>query len=122
MSLFDHLTEENFVLFASRHYQNRACLDVKEFYDDLARFKYLKRLLRKYRDGAELQERLILNHIIILHNVFGIEAAKKMIFFKMEEDLWSSLKTFMIYLNFLRNDEFVEIPLELNIVTALRKL
>jgi hypothetical protein len=122
MALFDNLTEENFLHYAARHYQNKSCLDVQEFHDDVARFKYLKRLLRKYRDGALLQERLILNHIIIIHNVFSIEHGKKMCFFKMEEDLWSTLKTFMIYLNYLREDEYVEVPLDLKIVDILRKL
>lgn len=122
MSLFDVLTDDNFSLFAARNYQNRRCLSVDEFYEDLARFKYLKRLLRRYRDGGELQERLILNHIIILHNVFGIEAGKRMIFFRMEADLHPILKTFMTYLNYLRTDEFNEIPLDDRAVRALREL
>jgi len=82
-SLFDELNEDNFILFASRHYDNPQCLSVDEFYNDVQRFKYLKRLFRRYTQNSDLQERLILNHLVVLYNVFGIRAANRMMFYKM---------------------------------------
>ena len=72
MKIFDELTDKNFKLFAAQQYNNPECTDVEEFKNDLSRFKYLKRLLTRYEEHGELQERLILNHIIVLYNVFGI--------------------------------------------------
>ena len=71
MQLFDELNNDNFLLYASKHYNNKQCTEVEEFYEDLNRFKYLKRLLRRYDSNGELQERLILNHLILLFNVFS---------------------------------------------------
>ena len=122
MQLFDELNEENFVLFASRHYDNPQCMSVEEFHHDLQRFKYLKRLMRRYIDNGDLQERLIINHIVILYNVFGIPAANKMMFYRMKEEYWSPIKTFLIFLNYLRDDELIEVPLDQTIVEKLRIL
>jgi len=122
MQLFDELNEDNFVLFASRHYDNPQCMSVEEFYHDLQRFKYLKRLLRRYTQNDDLQERLILNHIVVLYNVFGIEATNRMMFYRMERDYWSAIKTFLIFLNYLREDDYVEVPLDQTIVERLRNL
>ena len=95
---------------------------LEEFYEDLNRFKYLKRLLRRYESNGELQERLILNHLIVLFNVFGIQHAKRMVFFKTDPTSLSALKTFLVYLNYLKEDEYVEIPLDLRIINVLRNL
>ena len=122
MQLFDELNEDNFVLFASRYYDNPQCMSVEEFHHDLQRFKYLKRLLRRYTQNDDLQERLILNHIVVLYNVFGIAPANKMMFYRMEQENWSAVKTFLIFLNYLRDDEFIEIPLDQKIVERLRNL
>ena len=122
MKLFDELTEDNFTLFAAKHYDNPQCLDIAEFEEDIARFKYVKRLLRRYNQSGDLQERLILNHLIIIYNVFGIDAANRMVFYKIEEELWPALKTFLIYLNYLPESQFVEIPLDPTIVDRLRKI
>jgi|TARA_R110000796_G_scaffold10491_1_gene34698 hypothetical protein len=122
MKLFDRLTSRNFELFASQHYNNPECCDVTEFKEDLTRFKYLKRLLRRYEQYDDLQERLILNHIIVLYNVFGIEAANRMMWFKVEPEHHSMLKTFLIFLNYLPEDAKVEIPLDQVIIDKLRKL
>ena len=122
MKLFDTLTDENFELFAAKHYDNPQCLAIEEFHDDLARFRYIKRLLRRYTQTGELQERLILNHLIIIYNVFGIEAANRMSFYRIEQELWPVLKTFLIYLNYLPTTERVEIPLDMKIATILRHI
>lgn len=122
MRVFDELKEDNFVPYAQHSYNNQQCLDISEFYDDLARFKYIKRLLRKYNQTGEVQERLVLNHLIILYNVFGIEPANKMLFFRLEKELWSPLKTFLVYLNYLPEHEKVEIPIDLSIAAILRKI
>lgn len=122
MKLFDELTEDNFVLFASKHYDNPQCTSTDEFYDDLNRFKYLKRLFKRYNDKGDLQERLILNHLIVLYNVFGIPAANKMMFHKMEPHYWPMLKTFLVYLNYLKESQYVEVPLDDKIIQVLRGL
>ena len=122
MQLFDELNNENFLLYASKHYDNKQCTEVEEFSEDLNRFKYLKRLLRRYESTGELQERLILNHLIVLFNVFSITNAKKMVFFKTDVGSLSTLKTFLVYLNYLKEDEYVEIPLDTHIIKVLRNL
>jgi hypothetical protein len=122
MQLFDELDDENFILFASRNYDNPQCTSIEEFYQDLKRIKYLKKLFRRYIENDELKERLILNHLVVIYNVFGIRAANKMMFFRMEDKYWPILKTFLVYLNFLREDELVEVPLDPDVISALRKL
>ena len=95
--MYEKITSENVMMFAIRHYNNPQCEGEKEFQDDLKRFKYIKRLLRKYYETGILKERLLLNHFIILYNIFG-EATTPMLFFKIEQDLWSIMKTFIIFL------------------------
>jgi len=122
MKIFDTLNRRNFELFAAQNYNNPECLDIEEFKEDLSRFKYLKRLLRRYELTEDLQIRLILNHIIVLYNVFGIEAANRMIWYKIEPEHWTYIKPFLVFLNYLPIDEKVEIPLDPLIVDTLRKL
>ena len=122
MKIFDTLNKRNFELFAAQHYNNPECLDIEEFKEDLARFKYLKRLLRRYELADDLQIRLILNHIIVLYNVFGIESANRMLWYKIEPEHWTYIKPFLVFLNYLPVDEKVEIPLDPLIVDLLRKL
>lgn len=98
--MIDHLDESNFILFAAKYYDNPHCYDTVEFYDDLNRFKYLKRLFNRYVEDGELKERLILNHIIVLYNVFGVEATTKMLFLKLE-GYYQLLKPFLVLLNYL---------------------
>ena len=93
------LTEENFTLYAIKHYDNPACKGIAEFNDDLKRFRYLKRLFNKYTAGKDLKERLILNHLVVIYNLFGAEAATKMLFFKVDREFWSQLKTFLVFLH-----------------------
>lgn len=124
------LTEQNFVMFAMKHYQNPQCLNIDEFHDDLKRIKYIKRLLGRYTATGDLKERLILNHLIILYNSFGKEATK-MLFFKIEEQFWPQLKTFLLFLSYMPDILHgvkttpifsTDITLDNNIVTALRKI
>ena len=122
MKIFEELNEDNWMMYASKYYKNSQCTSVEEFYDDLQRFKYLKRLFKRYLNNDDLQERLILNHIIVLNNVFGIEETNKMLFYKIDKDQWPILKTFLVYLNFLSEDAYVEIPLDQNIIKVLRAI
>jgi hypothetical protein len=122
MKIFDTLTRKNFELYAAQNYNNPECIDVEEFKEDLARFKYLKRLLRRYEVTEDLQVRLILNHLIVLYNIFGIEAANKMIWYKIEPEHWTYIKPFLVFLNYLPVDEKVDIPLDPLIVDILRKI
>lgn len=122
MKIFDTLNRRNFELFAAQNYNNPECLDVEEFKEDLARFKYLKRLLRRYELTEDLQVRLILNHIIVIYNVFGIESANRMIWYKIEPEHWTYIKPFLVFLNYLPVDEKVDIPLDPLIVDILRKI
>jgi hypothetical protein len=122
MKIFDTLNRRNFELFAAQNYNNPECLDIEEFKEDLARFKYLKRLLRRYELTEDLQVRLILNHIIVIYNVFGIESANRMIWYKIEPEHWTYIKPFLVFLNYLPVDEKVEIPLDPLIVDILRKI
>jgi len=125
------LTEENFTMFAVKNYDNPSCNGMDEFLDDLKRFKYIKRLLRKHNVGKELKERLILNHIIVLGNLFGIEATTKMLFFKLEEKFWPQIKTFLVFLNYMPMKVIVsegieiidnEIPIDETILENLKKI
>jgi hypothetical protein len=96
-------------MFAIKHYDNPQCEGESEFHDDMKRFKYIKRLLRKYQDSGELKERLILNHLIVVFNIFGAEAGSTLLLFKLEPEFWSILKTFMVFLNMLPDGELEEI-------------
>ena len=108
-------------MFAMKHYDNPTCVDEKEFLDDMKRFKYLKRLFRKYETskGKELKTRLVINHIIILANVFGVDASSTLLFFKIERNHWPLLKTFLVYLGYMPENDLVDIPI---IHTVMGKL
>ena len=124
----EKLDGNNFLLFAAKHYDNPQCHDTTEFYDDLKRFKYLKRLFVKYQESGELRERLILNHLIILYNVFG-EAATRMLFLKLEGH-YPYLKPFIVMLGYMPEKVLIEnkiyyssdITMDIHIVEVLRKI
>jgi hypothetical protein len=125
------LTEQNFVMFAMKNYLNPQCLDMSEFYDDVKRIKYIKRLLGRYVSSGQIKERLVLNHIIILYNVFGVNATTKMLFFKIDKKFWPQLKTFLVYLNYMPevlhgvSDSPIiasNIPLDSHIISILRAI
>lgn len=131
MSDYEVLSEDNFLEYAARYYDNPQCSDTDEFFDDLKRFKYLKRLFGKYEDTGELKERLILNHLIILYNVFG-EEATRMLFLKLG-GYEKYLKPFIILLGFMPEKIYnvgsadsciisSEIALDSKIVNRLRKI
>ena len=111
MSQWDRLDDDGFESFAMRHYDNPQCSGREEFEDDLERIKYVKLLLRKYRRRGVLRERLIMNHIITLANVFGATPASRMLFYRIEPDLHSFLKTFLKHLDYLP-DSIPEAKLE----------
>ena len=96
--IFNELKEDNFLLFAIKNYENPQAVTKDDFDKDLNHFKYIKRLLKRYKNTGELKTHLLLNHFIILYNIFG-EATTPMLFFKIEEDLWSVMKTFVVFLD-----------------------
>ena len=116
---FSKLTPENINMFAMKHYDNPSCVDEKEFLDDMKRFKYLKRLFRKYNTSKELKSRLIINHIIVLSNVFGIDAATTLLFFKIDREHWPILKTILVFLHFMPEDDMTDIRINQNVMAEL---
>ena len=98
--MIDNLNDDNFMLYAMKAYDKPNAI-VSEFEEDLKRIKYVKRLINRYKDTGELKERLILNHIIILSNVFGVEPAVRMLFYKLDSEDYMILKTFLLFLNFM---------------------
>ena len=128
--MFD-LHDDNFLIYAAKNYDRPHILQ-SEFEDDLKRIKYVKRLLRKYRQTGEFKERLVLNHIIILSNVFGVEPTVNMLFFKVDQEDYPLLKTILIFLNYLPThlkvsfDKYYirqeEIPVDLEIAARLRQI
>ena len=95
---FDELNENNYLLFAIKNYENPQAITREDFEDDLKRFKYVKRLLKRYKNTGELRTHLILNHLIVLFNVFG-EATVPLLFYKLDQNLWSYVKSFLMFLN-----------------------
>ena len=96
--LFNELTAENFLLFAIKHYENPQAVPKEDFEKDLNHFKYIKRLLKRYKNTGELKAHLLLNHFIILYNIFG-EGTTAMLFYKIEEEMWEIMKTFVVFLD-----------------------
>ena len=94
---FNELNEDNFLLFAIQHYENPQAVTKDDFDKDLNHFKYIKRLLKRYKNTGQLKTHLLLNHFIILYNIFG-EATTPMLFFKIERELWSAMKSFIVFL------------------------
>ena len=109
-------------MFAIKHYDNPQCEGEKEFYDDMKRFKYIKRLLRKYKDTNVLKERLRLNHIIVLHNLFGPEACVTLLLFKIQKEYWETLKSFLLFLNIIRDDELQNVEEDKTVSNTLGKI
>jgi hypothetical protein len=128
--MITELTNENFLMYAIKHYDNPSCSGLKEFDDDLKRLRYIKRLLGRYKATGNIKERLIINHLVVLYNVFGIDAATNMLFFKIQERFWPQLKPFLVFLNYMperiqhKGGRILgaDIALDANIVDILRKI
>ena len=121
---FNELNDDNFILFAVKHYENPQAVTKQDFEKDLNHFKYIKRLLKRYKNTGELKIHLLINHFIILYNIFG-DAATPMLFFKIEEDLWSVMKTFIIFLNRFPQhpkSDFHSVAVDLECLVQLQKL
>lgn len=128
--MFDDLNDDNFMMYAMKCYSTPNCV-MSEFEGDIKRTKYLKRLFRRYKITKSLKERLILNHIILLNNVFGPEATTRILFYRIDERDYDILKTFLLYLNILpsyvngikgKNIKVDEIPVDMDVVEILRKI
>jgi hypothetical protein len=128
--MFDDLNDENFMIYAMKCYSAPNCI-MSEFEGDIKRTKYLKRLFRRYKVTKSVKERLILNHIILLNNVFGLEATARILFYRIDERDYDILKTFLCYLNIMpevvtgikgKNIYSAEIPVEINIAEILLKI
>jgi len=131
MNLFDDLNEKNYLHFAMKYYDNRQCTSIEEFNEDLNKIKYVKRLFNRFLETGELRTNLILNHLIVIYNVFENEAATRMLFFRVEKKFYSILKPFLIFLNRLPekvrgiDGEYIQtnhIPLNETTIKELRKI
>jgi hypothetical protein len=127
---FDNLTSENIMIYAMKIYDKPNCI-MSEFVEDMKRFNYLKRLFRRYRKYNELRERLVLNHLVVLYNVFGAEPLSRLLFFKMSKDDYSIIKTYLIFLSCMpeivkgiKGSDILssDIPVDMNIAKVLRDL
>jgi hypothetical protein len=120
--MFKEITKDNWLLFAQHYYDNPILEKEKEFYDDLKRFKYLKRLFRKYKITGKIKVRLAVNHAIVLQNVFGVEAAVTLLLFKIDKVYWPALKSILSYLDYLYPHELDVIREDEKIKELLEKL
>ena len=127
---FDDLTNENIMLYLAKAYDKPNCI-MSEFKDDMKRFNYLKRLFRRYRKIGELREQLVLNHLVVLYNVFGPEVTTRALFFKMSKEDYSTLKTYLIFLSFMpekvrsiKGHDIISsnIPVDMKIAETLRQI
>ena len=127
---FDNLSDDNIMIYAMKAYDKPNCI-MSEFNEDMKRFNYLKRLFRRYRKFGELRERLVLNHLVVLNNVFGTEVATRLLFYNMSKDDYSALKTYLLFLSTMP-DKILgisgkdilssEIPVDMTIADELRKI
>jgi hypothetical protein len=129
--IFEHLTDENFLIYCARHYDNPQCHSTEEFMEDLKRIKYIKKLITRYVEGGDLKERLILNHIIILSNVFGSDHLARILYLKMKPQ-YKYIKPFLVLLNIMperllnvKGEKIIDtdtISMDENIIKQLRVL
>ena len=120
--MFEKITKDNWLLFAQQNYSNPTLETNVEFLEDIKRFKYLKRLFRKYKTTGDVKVRLIINHIIVLQNVFGADVAITLLLFKIDKEYWSVLKSVLNYLNLLYEHELIEIDEDIQIKELLKEL
>ena len=124
---FNELTNENYLMYALLHYDNPHCVDIKEYFEDVRKLKYIKRLFNRYKEDGVMKERLILNHLISFYNVFENEAATRLLFFRVGEEYYSLLKTFLVFLNKMPeqiNEKLYSdsIQLDSKVIELLRKI
>jgi hypothetical protein len=122
--IFNELNEDNFLLFAIKNYENPQAVTKDDFQKDLNHFKYIKRLLKRYKKTGDLKTHLLINHFIVLYNIFG-EATTPMLFFKLEREMWSQVKTFIVFLNRLPQfpkTNIHDIPVDINCLEKLQKI
>lgn len=127
----EHLTENNFILYCAKHYDDKHYSSTEQFYDDIKRVGYIRKLITRYQQTGDLKERLILNHIIVLNNVFGPAVTCRILFFKLDDQL-QYIKPFLVMLEILQNKVYnigkysvIDsdcIPMDAKIVEALRKI
>lgn len=122
MTKEEDLLEEDLVKFAIKHYYTPRGIDVDEFYDDLNRFKYVKRLVNRYLETGNLSERLMLNHLIVIFNVFGIYGGLKILQLKLKDEHWPVIKPFLLFLKAIREDQFTNIRNNQEVVKLLRRI
>jgi hypothetical protein len=120
--MFEKLDDKNFEIYAARNYTNPRCLTIEDFQEDVLKFKYVVRLLNKYEKSGMINERLVLNHLILLYSVFETNAVNRILFYKIKEPLWPALKAFMIYLNRVPEDRYMNVTVDLKIVKKLQEL
>lgn len=127
---FDDLTNENIMIYAMKVYDKPNCI-MSEFKEDMKRFNYLKRLFRRHAKVGEMRERLVLNHLVVLYNVFGVEATTRLLFFKMSKSDYSALKTYLLFLSYMpdvvkgiKGQDIIssEISVDMNIAEILRTI
>ena len=118
---FNELNEDNFLLFAIKHYDNPQCATKDDFYEDLKRFKYIKRLFKRYVKTGVLKTHLLLNHIIVVYNIFG-DAGTPLLFFKLESEYWSPLKSFMVYLDRMGDQDLTQVNIDQHCLEELKKI
>ena len=121
---FDELTEQNYILFAIKNYENPQAVTEDDFYNDLKRFKWIKRLLKKYKSNGDMNIHLLINHFLILYNIFG-DATTPLLFFKIDVEYWSIIKSILIYLGRFPDypkTKLHDIPVDLNCLDCLYKL
>ena len=128
---FSLLNDKNYMMYAMKCYDNPQCAGIDEFNEDISKIKYIKRLFKRYATTGELKERLILNHIIIFYNVFGIIPATRLLFYRIDQCDYKLLKTFIVFLNVCPEDEkekeipevdLISIPLDKDLIKILRKI
>ena len=129
--MFNDLTEDNFILYAIKYYDNPQCVSEQDFHNDLKILKYIKRLLNRYNKTGNIKERLMINHLIMLGNIFPIEVLSRILFLKLPEQYWSALKTFLIFLKYMpdnikiingKNIISSDIQVDLKIAEKLRNI
>jgi hypothetical protein len=120
--MFKEITRDTWLLYAQHNYDNPTLEREKEFYDDIKRFKYLKRLFRRYKITGEIKVRLVVNHVIVLQNVFGAEAACILLLYKIDKQYWSILKTVLDSLGYLYPHELNDVIVDENVKKLLEEL